>query len=85
MNFALLCISQLLAYLLVLLAAAYAGTLLAVIIGAVCLVCWLIAHLVEWVEPSKVPAPFYTYLLSGWLAPFGAVLMYALLRGGLTW
>ena len=60
----------------------YAGMLLSIILGAICLALWLLSYLVEWVEPSRVSKSYYRYMLAGWLAPALALLLYTLLRGG---
>ncbi len=85
MNFALLLIGQLIFYLLLLLADEYTGTLLAVILGAICLSIWALSHLVELVQPSRVSRKYYTYLTTGWLAPFLALVAFIALRGGVGW
>ncbi len=85
MNFALLLIGQLIFYSLVMLLDEYTGTLLAVILGAICLAIWALSHLVELVQPSRVSHTYYTYLITGWLAPFVALAAFLALRGGVGW
>ncbi|MBB4077810.1 hypothetical protein GGR28_000411 [Lewinella aquimaris] len=85
MNFALLLIAQLIFYSLLMLYDEYAGTLLAVILGAICLAIWGLSHVVEWVQPSRVTRDYYTYLITGWLAPLLALTAFIALRGGVGW
>ncbi len=63
----------------------YAGTLLALILGAICLAIWVLSHLVELVQPSRVSRSYYTYLITGWIAPFLALATFIALRGGVGW
>lgn len=85
MNFALLVIGQLILYSLLMLFDEYAGTLLAAILGTICLAIWSLSHVVEWVQPSRVSRSYYTYLISGWLAPYLALVAFIALRGGVGW
>lgn len=86
MNTFLLLIGQIIIYLLLMLGDEYAGQLLAMILGAICLAVWLISLIVEWIEPSRVKRNYYRYLLTGWLAPAIALLGFIALRGGqISW
>ncbi|MCP9235067.1 hypothetical protein [Lewinella sp. JB7] len=85
MNFALLLIAQLIVYALLMLYDEYAGTLLALILGSICLAIWILSHVVEWVQPSRVSRKYYTYLITAWLAPFLALAAFIALRGGVGW
>ena len=85
MNFALLLVGQLILYSLLMLYDEYAGTLLAAILGTICLAIWALSYVVEWVQPSRVSRNYYTYLISGWVAPFLALGTFLLLRGGVGW
>ena len=85
MNYALATLAQVTAYLLLMLLNEYAGTLFAVIIGAICLSVWSISHMVEWIEPSRVTTAYYRYTLTGWLAPALALALYVALRGEIEW
>ncbi len=82
MNFALLLLVQLITYLALMLWQEYAGMLLAIILGAICLSLWLLSYLVEWIEPSRVTKKYFAYMLAGWLAPFLALAVFIALRGG---
>ncbi|MEO0733329.1 MAG: hypothetical protein AAFZ52_10880 [Bacteroidota bacterium] len=82
MNFLLLLLGQLAIYLLLMLADEYTGQLLAIILGGIVLAVWIISHIVEWIEPSRVNKAYYRYMLSGWLAPALALVGFVLLRGG---
>ena len=85
MNFALLLVGQLILYFLLMLANEYAGTLLAAILGAICFAIWGLSHVIEWVQPSRVSRSYYTYLLTGWIAPALALVAFISLRGGVGW
>jgi hypothetical protein len=85
MNFALLLVGQLILYSLLMLLDEYAGTLLAAIIGTISLALWVLSHVVEWVQPSKVGRSYYVYLLTAWIAPFVALVAFITLRGGVGW
>lgn len=76
---------QLLLYLLIFLYDDYLGSLLTLILGAVCLGIWAVARLVELVERSRVSPLLYRMMFSGFLAPLAALLLYGLLRGGFDW
>lgn len=73
---------QAIIYLSLLLLDGYVGTLLALIIGGICLSIWLISLAVEFIEPSRVPKSYYRLMISGWLAPLMSVFVFAYLRGG---
>ncbi|CAH1000455.1 hypothetical protein LEM8419_01608 [Neolewinella maritima] len=85
MNTALLLIGQLIIYSLLMLADEYAGTLLAAILGTICFAIWGLSHLVELVQPSRVSKSYYTYVLTGWVAPALALIGFIYLRGGIGW
>ena len=85
MNFALLLLGQWVLYLLLLLLDDYTGLLLAVIIGAICFACWAVARVVEMIQPSRVESWVYSLMLSGWVAPALALLLFVALRGGIDW
>ena len=73
---------QAIIYLSLLLLDGYLGTLLALIIGGICLAVWLISLAVELIEPSRVPKYYYRLIVSGWVAPLLSVIVFAYLRGG---
>ena len=85
MNAFLIGAGQIIFYLLLMLFDEYLGTLLAVIIGAISLAVWLISHVVEWIEPSRVSRTYYSIMLSGWLAPAVALALFVGLRGQVGW
>ncbi len=85
MNFLLMLIGQLIFYLLVMLGDEYAGSLLAIILGGICFAIWVISHIVEWIEPSRVNRAYYSFMLSGWLGPALALFGFFLLRGEFAW
>ena len=85
MNLALMIIGQLIVYLLLMLFDEYFGQLLALILGAISLAVWAISHIVEWIEPSRVQRKYYQYMLSGWVGPALALILFILLRGGIGW
>lgn len=78
-------IGQLLLYLLLMLWDEYIGTLLALIIGAICLSIWLLSYVVEWIQPSRVSKHYYSLMLSGWVSPLLAVILFIALRGEVSW
>ncbi len=76
---------QLAVYLYLLYADEYAGSLFAVIIGSICFSIWVLSYVIEWIEPSRVPVTYYQYLLTAWLAPASALIVYVMLSGGIGW
>lgn len=56
--------------------AAFAGLFLSI---------WLISRLAEWIEPSKVPKWYFSYLLGGGLAPILVSLIFYLIKGLPAW
>lgn len=85
MNFFLALAVQLLLYLLLMLYDEYAGQLLAMILGAICLAIWVISLIVELIQPSRVKRIYYLLMVSGWLAPALALVGFILLRGEIGW
>ena len=63
----------------------YLGTLAAVLLGVICLAVWIISYVVEFIEPSRVRPAYYRYLLTGFLAPALALVLYLALRGQIEW
>jgi hypothetical protein len=84
-NFALALVGQLIIYSLLMLLSEYAGTLLALIVGGIALAVWVISHVVELIEPSRVSRQYYQLLLATWVAPFLALVAFIALRGGIGW
>lgn len=78
-------IGQLIFYLLLMLFDEYFGQLLAIILGAISFAVWAISHIVEWIEPSRVNRNYYQYMLSGWIGPALALVIFILLRGEIGW
>lgn len=78
-------IGQLLFYLLFMLWDEYVGTLIALIIGVICFFIWVLSYMVEWIQPSRVTKTYYVLMLSGWIAPFVAVILFIALRGEVSW
>lgn len=78
-------LTQLLVYLLILLYDDYAGTVISLIMAAICLGIWIVARLVEWVERSRVSAVYYRMMVVCFVAPLLALLTFGLLRGGFGW
>ena len=85
MNYLLAFLSQLVLYLLLMLYDEYFGSLLAIILGAIALAIWLLSHVVEWVQRSRVSPQYYRYLLTVWMAPLTALAVFIALRGGVGW
>lgn len=85
MNTFLAFLLQLIAYLLLLAINAYAGSLLAMILGLIAFGIWGLSHVTEWISPSRVTREYYRYMLSAWLAPLVAVIGFILLRGDIGW
>ena len=85
MNYFLATLLQLVLYLGLMLVDEYGGTLLAVILGSICLAVWVISLIVEWIEPSRVTGAYYKYIFTGWLAPLMALIGYVMLRGEIDW
>lgn len=81
----LLFLGQLLFYLLLMLYDEYAGQLLAIILGAIIFGIWVISLIVELIQPSRVKNNYYRFMVSGWLAPGIALVIFVLLRGGIGW
>lgn len=63
----------------------YAGQLLAIIIGVICLAVFAVSLIVELIQPSRVNKVHFGYLVSGWLAPALAFAGFVLLRGEIGW
>jgi len=63
----------------------YLASLLSLIFGSIFLLLFLISIIVEWIEKSKVPRWYYTFMLASTLAPFLAALIYLSISGGLQW
>lgn len=85
MNTLLIFLGQLLAYLLLMLYNEYAGQLLAIILGAIIFGIWIISLIVELIQPSRVKKNYYRYMVTGWLAPGLALIIFVILRGGIGW
>ncbi len=81
----LLFLGQLLLYLLLMLYDEYAGQLLAIILGAIIFGIWIISLIVELIQPSRVKKNYYRFMVTGWLAPGIALVIFILLRGGIGW
>jgi hypothetical protein len=84
-NLALMIIGQLIVYLLLMLFDEYFGQMLAIIVGAISMAVWAISHIVEWIEPSRVNRKYYQYMLSGWVGPALALILFIFLRGEVGW
>ncbi len=76
---------QVIIYLLIFLVNDYFGTVLSLVLGGVSLALWLLSHLVELVERSRVSKRYYRFMLICFLAPALALLAYGALRGGFGW
>jgi hypothetical protein len=85
MNTILMILGQIIIYALLMLANEYAGFLLGVILGSISFAVWVISHIVELIQPSKVTKAYYWYVLSAWVAPLITVLGFIALRGGVGW
>ncbi len=83
--FILALIAQLIFYLLFMIWQEYAGTLLALILGSICLAIWILSYIVEWIQPSRVSKQYYYLMLSAWIAPFLSILLFIILRGEISW
>lgn len=78
-------LAQLIIYLLMLLYDDYVGSVISLIMAAICLGIWIVARLVELVERSQVSATYYRMMLVCFVAPIVALLCYELLQGGFYW
>ena len=76
---------QLVFYLLLFLWDDYPATLLSVIMLFVAFGIWALSYIVEWVERSKVSKSYYRFVLTAWLSPLVAIILYGLLRGEFSW
>lgn len=63
----------------------YLASLLSLIFGSIFLLLLLISIVVEWIEKSKVPRWYYSFMLVSALAPFIAALIFLAISGGLEW
>lgn len=63
----------------------YLATLLSLIFGSIFLLLLLISLIVEWIERSKVPRWYYTFMLMSTLAPIIAAIIYLSISGTLEW
>lgn len=59
----------------------YTGALLVLVIGGISLAVFIISILVELIEPSRVPKSYWGFMMSAWIAPVLAILVFYLLRG----
>ena len=78
-------LAQIIFYLLFMLYNEYAGQLLAIILGAIFLAIWVISLIVELIQPSRVKSNYYRYMITGWVAPAIALVIFVLLRGEIGW
>lgn len=78
-------LAQFLVYLLLLVFDDYVGSVISLIMAAICLGIWVVARLVEWVERSRVSATYYRMMVVCFVAPLLALLTFGLLRGGFGW
>jgi len=46
---------------------------------------WLVSRIAEWIEPSKVPRWYFSYLLGGALAPILVTIIFYLIKGAPSW
>lgn len=76
---------QVVLYLLIWLYDDYLGSLISLIFGSIAFFLWLISHLVELVERSRVPRAYYRLMLLCFLAPLTASILGLLLRQGVGW
>lgn len=63
----------------------YLATLLSLIFGSIFLLLLLISLIVEWIERSKVPRWYFTFMLMSALAPIIAAIIFLSISGGLEW
>lgn len=63
----------------------YVATLISLIFGSIFLLLLLISLIVEWIERSKVPRWYYTFMLMSTLAPIVAAIIYLSISGTLKW
>lgn len=63
----------------------YVATLISLIFGSIFLLLLLISLIVEWIERSKVPRWYYTFMLMSTLAPIVAAIIYLSISGTLEW
>ena len=78
-------LGQIIFYLLLMLYNEYAGQLLAIILGAIFMAIWVISLIVELIQPSRVKKNYYRYMITGWVAPALALVVFVLLRGEIGW
>lgn len=63
----------------------YLASLLSLIFGSIFWLLLLISLVVEWVEKSKVPRWYFTFMLMSALAPVIAAIIYLSISGGVSW
>jgi hypothetical protein len=85
MNIILMTLAQIILYALLMLANEYAGFLLGVILGSISFAVWVISHIVELIQPSRVTKTYYWAVFSAWVAPLITVLGFIYLRGEIGW
>ncbi|MBK7871739.1 MAG: hypothetical protein IPJ74_14210 [Saprospiraceae bacterium] len=63
----------------------YLATMLSLIFGSIFMLLWLISIVVEWIERSKVPRWYFSFMLMSALAPLIAAIIFLSISGGLEW
>ncbi|MDX1941282.1 MAG: hypothetical protein SFU99_12070 [Saprospiraceae bacterium] len=63
----------------------YLATMLSLIFGSIFTLLLLISLVVEWIERSKVPRWYFTFMLVSALAPLIAAIIFLSISGGLEW
>ena len=72
-------------YLLIWMANDYLGSLLSLIFGSIFFCILIISLLAEWIERSKVPRWYYSFMLVSVLAPVAVSIVMILVKGQPEW
>ncbi len=78
-------LSQIIVYSVLWLTHEYLASMLSLTFGAIALLILLISLVVEWLEPSRVPATYWRFMLATVLAPIAAAAIHYLVTGSIDW
>ena len=76
---------QIIIYFLIWLWDEYLATMLSLVWGGICLLILMTSLVVEWIEKSKVPKWYYSFMAVSVLAPIMAAVIYSGIVGGIRW
>lgn len=76
---------QVILYILLWLGDDFYATLASLAFGGLFLSIWIISRIAEWIEPSKVPRWYFSYLLGGAMAPVLVSIIFYLINGLPSW